>query len=80
MTHNAWLGHYVYREDDMTKEEFDLLSDGDVIEHTKTKSRHVVVSPKNAGEPLTQIKKDDIKTRIEQFDIVIKVQSNDRIK
>ncbi len=71
---NAWIGHYIYREDDMTKEDFDTLTEGDVVEHIKTKSRHVVISPKNAGEPLTQIKKNDIEHRMDQFTIVMKVQ------
>jgi hypothetical protein len=61
----------------MTKEEYQNLNNGDVLESVQTKSRYVVIHAKNAGEPLTQIKKDDIKTRIEQFDIVVKVQPKD---
>jgi len=69
---NAWIGHYVYREDDMTKEEYKKLKQGDVVEHSITKSRYVVIEAKNAGEPLTQVKRDEVKNRITEFTIVMK--------
>jgi len=61
----------------MTKEDYEKLNNGDVIESVQTKSRYVVIHAKNAGEPLTQIKKDDIKTRIEQFNIIMKTLPKD---
>lgn len=74
MIHNTFIGHYVMREDDeMTKEEFDNLRDGDVVENKRTKARHVITPAKHAGEPLTQIKRTEIETRLKQFDIVMKV-------
>lgn len=76
---NAWIGHYIYREDNMkkdkplTKTTYKKLNHGDVIENIKTRSRYVVIATKNAGDPIVQIKKDDIRNRLKEFQIIMKV-------
>lgn len=70
---NTMIGHYIYRMEDlgMTQEEFDDLKHGDIIESKFTQNRYVIISPKMAGEPLTQIKKDDIKNN-NAFNVIYK--------
>lgn len=60
----------------MTQEEFDKLNTGDVIE-SLSGSRYVVVWTRST-EPITQIAKDDIKERKDQFKVVMKSEPNSR--
>jgi len=58
----------------LTKKAYQNLNSGDVVECIRTRSRYIVIEAKNAGDPIVQIKKDDIKHRLPEFKLLMKVQ------
>ena len=61
----------------MTKEEFNQLRTGDVLENKQTKARYVLIKSGGTLEPVTQIKPEHISNRIEEFNVLVKAQTNE---
>jgi hypothetical protein len=59
----------------MTKEEFDDLKQGDVIESNKSKARYVILDPKVPIDPIVQLRKEHLQfdEAFQHYKIIAKV-------
>lgn len=61
----------------MTKEEFKELKTGDILENAKTKARYVLINSGGTLETITQIKPEQIASRLKEFNVLVKKVRNE---